>query len=141
MDETFGPHDTGHPQFLERVAEDPSMLEHVANVVGGLGQGLASWPFDFTLCLHWIAGTQGLYGARVQATCNRHTHRILTVVRFSLQAAHYLIFKGILFKVLGNETALRLMHRSISSVSGRSSGDAFIEALPPDPCSPVKCFR
>ncbi|MEM9457622.1 MAG: hypothetical protein AAGF11_25815 [Myxococcota bacterium] len=118
------------PEFLEKAAGEPSTLDYLGQVISGLAEGAYSWPFDYTLCLHWIAGTSGLYGSRIQDTCNRHTHRILTILNHSIQLTYYLIFRGILFEVLGDENAQRAMRESISRVSGEDAANAFMDRLP-----------
>ena len=34
-------------------------------------KGAYSFPYDWWLCLHWIAGMQGLYGDDMQRRCRR----------------------------------------------------------------------
>lgn len=122
--------DTSDPQFLERAAEDPGILDYLGSVISGFSAGAYSWPFDYTLCLNWIAGSAGLYGERVQGTCEYHRTRIITILDHSAQLSYYLILKGMLFRLLGDETALRAMRAAISRVSGEQAAQAFVDRLP-----------
>ena len=122
--------DTSDPRFLAAAAENPGLLDHLGSVVSGFSAGAYSWPFDYTLCLHWIAGTAGVYGRQVQRTCNHHTMRITTVLGHAGRLAFYLVFRGMLAKMLGNEAALHALREAISRVSGEQASELFVRHLP-----------
>ncbi|MCA9650933.1 MAG: hypothetical protein H6712_13045 [Myxococcales bacterium] len=122
--------DPSDPQFLVQTADDPGILDYVGEAITGFAAGAYSWPFDYTLCLNWIAGSAGFYGERVRSNCDYHRTRIITILDHSAQLTYYLILKGMLFKLLGDETALRAMRTALSRVSGEQAAQAFIDRLP-----------
>lgn len=93
------------PNFLVRATgkNPPSVYERVTSSLGNIAKGAYSWPFDYTLCIHWIAGNAGLYGPRVQKTCEYHRVRVLSLFEASLRVSYYLIFRGVLWRIVGNE--------------------------------------
>lgn len=119
-------------ELLARASEQgPGVLESIGSAITGFAAGAYSWPFDYTLCLHWMAGTAGVYGSRMRTTCNYHTQRILTVLDAGKTVAYYLIFRGMLLDILGNPQGRRLTGEVLSNLSpsqmaGRlASGAAF----------------
>lgn len=82
----------------------PSIYDSIRSTLGNLAEGAYSWPFDYTLCIHWIAGRAGLYGPRVKRNCDYHMDRVLTVLGAGRTVIYYLIFRGILWKIATNET-------------------------------------
>lgn len=118
------------PDFLEQAAREPGMLDYVGEVISGFVAGAYSWPFDYTLCLHWIVGSTGLYGPRVQDTCERHANRIISILDLSGRVTYYLIFRGMLIKALGDENARRAMGEALSRVSGEDAARVFMDHLP-----------
>lgn len=95
------------PNFLVRAANKnpPSAWERARAIIGAAGEGAYSWPFDYTLCIHWILGHAGFYGSRVQENCFYHRDRILAVLEAALRVTYYLIFRQLLWRILNNETA------------------------------------
>lgn len=82
-------------EAVEALAEEDGALE---NAIKGFLEGAYSWPFDYTLGIHWVAACSGLYGSQIQANAFYHGDRILTVLNAARLAVYYLIFKGLLFK-------------------------------------------
>ncbi|WP_179381617.1 hypothetical protein [Jannaschia marina] len=95
------------PDFLIQAANKnpPSAWERIRAMISGAAEGAYSWPFDYTLCVHWILGHAGFYGARVQQNCFYHRDRILDVLGAGVRVIYYLIFRGLLWRLLTNETA------------------------------------
>ncbi len=119
-------------ELLEKANDEgPGILETVGQAITGFAEGAYSWPFDYTLCLHWIAGSSGVYGSSMKNTCDYHTQRILMVLDAAKSVAYYLIFRGILVDILGNAQGRRLTgealsHLNVSKIAGRmASGAAF----------------
>jgi len=111
-------------------ADDPGALEIIEQGVRGFAAGAYSWPFDYMLCMQWIVGATGTYGSKFKKICDTHRARILWVLDKSLTVAYYLIFRGILAKILGNEKAREAIGSFISNLSGKQAGDAFMNNLP-----------
>lgn len=119
-------------ELLEKASDEgPGILESIGAAVTGFAVGAYSWPFDYTLCLHWMAGTAGIYGSSMKATCDYHTQRILMILDAAKTAAYYLIFRGMLLDILGNPQGRQLTGEVLSNISpsrmaGRfASGAAF----------------
>ncbi len=98
----------------------PSIYDHVTSTLGNLAKGAYSWPFDYTLCIHWIAGNAGLYGPRVQQTCQYHADRVLSLVEAALRISYYFIFRGVLWRIAGSETMRSMVADSLDS-EGRAA--------------------
>jgi hypothetical protein len=122
--------DESNPRFLRESASQPTALETLGAGIAGLAEGAYSWPFDFTLCLHWMAGTAGYYGSRVQTTCNHHTRRILEMFGQSARLAYYLIFRGVLFKVAGSDVGRLVIREGLARTSVEGAIDAVVNNLP-----------
>lgn len=122
--------DESNPRFLQESATQPGALESLSAGIAGLAEGAYSWPFDFTLCLHWMAGTAGYYGTRVQGTCNRHTRRIVELFGQSARLAYYLIFRGVLFKVAGSDAGRMILREGLARTSTEGAIDAVARNLP-----------
>lgn len=119
--------DDADPRFLQRLSRQPGTLEVLGNLITGFAEGAYSWPYDWTLCMHWIAGTAGYYGSRVQDTCNRHTNRIVSTVGQSARLAYYLFFRGLLMKLAGNSAVQEGARLAIRQVDW----DLLLRTLPP----------
>ncbi|SFA76101.1 hypothetical protein SAMN03159496_00203 [Rhizobium sp. NFR07] len=104
--------------FLQRAAnkKPQSTLDYLRSTVSGFVDGTYSWPFDYTLCLHWIAGTAGFYGGGIQSVCNQQTQRIYNVAQAAGSAIYYLIFRGLLWKLFNNEDARLVVRRELDQV-------------------------
>ena len=108
----------------------PSIYERVTSTLGNFARGAYSWPFDYTLCIHWIAGYAGLYGATVQQNCRYHAQRVLAILEAALRVTYYLIFRGVLWKVVGNETARSMIADSLDSEGRAAMQREIVERLP-----------
>ncbi|KIC48163.1 hypothetical protein [Tateyamaria sp. ANG-S1] len=115
------------PNFLVQAANKnpPSAWERFRAIVGGAAEGAYSWPFDYTLCVHWIVGMAGFYGPRVQQNCIYHRDRILDVLDAGIRLIYYLVFRGLLWRLLTNETAQNIARDQLS----QSDREAFDQAL------------
>lgn len=120
------------PNFLVRAANknSPTALEKINAMMGGFIGGAYSWPFDYTLCIHWILGSTGFYGPRVQKNCIYHRERILEILGAGANVIYYLIFRGILWKILNNETAQNIIVDQLGRSGIESFGDILDRAIP-----------
>ncbi len=102
-------------KFLQKAAnkKPQSTLEYLRSTVAAFSEGTYSWPFDYTLCLHWIAGTAGFYGGDIKSVCDHQTRRIVGVFQAALTVTYYLVFRGLLFKLLTNEHARLLVKKTV----------------------------
>jgi len=121
------------PNFLVQAANKnpPSAWERFRAIVGGAAEGAYSWPFDYTLCVHWIVGMAGFYGPRVQKNRIYHQERILEVLVAGLRVVYYLIFRGLLWRLLTNETAQNLAFEQMSQ-QDREAFDRAIRSVVPE---------
>ncbi|MCF1463894.1 hypothetical protein FS827_21540 [Agrobacterium vitis] len=104
--------------FLQRAAnkKPQSTLEYLRSTVSGFAAGTYSWPFDYTLCLNWIAGTAGFYGGQIKILCDKQTKIILNVASAAQTATYYMIFRGLLWKLLNNEDARQLVKKELDQL-------------------------
>lgn len=124
------------PNFLPRVAQKnpPEAEERARSVVGSFVDGMYSWPFDYTLGIHWAVGMTGLYGSTVKDNCKYHGNRVLDVleagVRGTVSVTYYLIFRGLLWKVMSNETARNLVGETLEQTELEDFYNAVDQMLP-----------
>ena len=95
------------PNFLPKAAnkKPQGALETANSIVGGFLSGLYSWPFDWTLCIHWILGTAGFYGPRIKGVCDDQTQRILVIRDFALSHRGYVTFRVLIDLMMNSATA------------------------------------
>ncbi|WP_421701856.1 hypothetical protein [Aliiroseovarius sp.] len=124
--------DAGDPDFLVAAAnKNPQTAwERFQAIVGGTAEGAYSWPFDYTLCIHWVVGHAGFYGPHVQQNCFYHRDRILGVLGAGVRVIYYLIFRGLLWRLLTNETAQNLARDHLSEADRNLFNDAIDRAVP-----------
>lgn len=120
------------PNFLVQAAnKNPaSAWERIRELVSSVADGAYSWPFDYTLCVHWILGLAGFYGSRVQRTCAYHRDRILDVLGAGARVIYYLIFRGLLWRLLTNETAQNIARDQLSSLEREAFDNALRRVVP-----------
>lgn len=104
--------------FLQRAAnkKPPSTLDYLKSTVSGFVDGTYSWPFDYTLCLHWIAGSAGFYGGQIQSICIQQGKQIWAAMKAAGNAIYYLIFRGLLWKLLNNQDARLVVRRELDQI-------------------------
>lgn len=108
----------------------PSIFDRVKSSITNFAEGAYSWPFDYTLCIHWIAGTAGLYGPRVKQTCDYHTDRVLTVLNAARLVAYYLVFRGVLWKIATNETTQSMVGDALGAEGRRVLAEQLRRQIP-----------
>ncbi|MDD7973802.1 hypothetical protein [Roseinatronobacter alkalisoli] len=102
-----------------------SALDQAREIVAGLGRGAYSWPYDYTVGIHWVVAHAGIYGPRAQQNAFYHRDRILKVLGAGVRVIYYLVFRGLLWRLLTNETAQNLAREQL----GQADREAFDRAI------------
>lgn len=120
------------PSFLPRVAQKnpPSALERARSILGSFAEGAYSWPFDYTLGIHWAVGMTGFYGAAVRQNCVYHGQRVSSLLRAGLRVAYYLVFRGLLWRLMSNETAQNLASEALDAADRERLMEDLTRSLP-----------
>lgn len=108
----------------------PSIFELIRSTLGNIAEGAYSWPFDYTLCIHWIAGNAGLYGPRVKRNCDYHRDRVLAILDAGRMVIYYLIFRGILWKIATNETTQSMIGDALDAEGRQALAEQLQRQLP-----------
>jgi hypothetical protein len=117
------------PNFLQKAAnkKPQSTFDYLSSIISGFAEGAYSWPFDFSLCLHWIAGSAGFYGGQIKTNCDYHRDRIISLMSQAGSLTYYLIVRGILWKLLNNEQARQIIKKELGDLE---IADEFMNRLP-----------
>lgn len=121
---------------------DDSLL--LDNPVVAFARGAYSFPFDWTLALHWTLGMQGVYGTEMQRRCQNLGHvmdAMVHVARVGMPATYQItaavlnyIFRNELTRCLALDAAMQRIDRgkalygagnAASGVAGRFAGGMF----------------